>query len=282
MKDKVFRMVLFASTLTLLFLMAGILYLLLSQAMPALVHFGFFGFTGSSEWDPGNRQYGALPFLTGTLLTALLALIICIPFSLSLALFVGDLYKGRTVARRINTFIDILAGTPSVILGIWGYYSLRPLFADLHIGLQGYGILPATILLALMIIPYAASLSITFISSVPVKLKEGAYCLGATRFEVIRNISIPYARKGILSAYTLSLGKLLGETIIVAIIIGNANHLPCGINDAGNTLANLIFNQFETADPLKFSSLFAIALLLFLITAGVNLAARYLVRRVIL
>ncbi|MDR2087633.1 MAG: phosphate ABC transporter permease subunit PstC [Dysgonamonadaceae bacterium] len=281
MKDKVFKMTLFVSTLALLFLMAGILYLLLSQARPAFEHFGFFRFIGSSEWNPENGQYGALPFLTGTLLTASLALIICIPFSLSLALFVGDLYKGRKIAFRLNTFIDVLAGTPSVILGIWGYYSLRPFFAALHIGHQGYGILPATILLALMIVPYATSMIITFIAAVPTQLKEGAYCLGATRFEVIRNISIPFAKKGIMSAYALALGRVLGETIIVTIIIGNSNHFPSGINDIGNTLASVIFNQFETADALKFSFLFAIALLLFLITAIVNLFARYLLRRVV-
>jgi phosphate transport system permease protein len=280
MKDKIFKIVLFSSALAPLLVMAGILYLLVSQATPIFEHTGFFHFIGSSEWNPETGQYGALPFLAGTLLTALLALIICIPFSLSLALFVGDLYKGWKIAFWINTFIDILAGIPSVALGIWGYYSLRPLFVYLHIGYQGYGILPATILLSLMIIPYAASISTTFISAVPVKLKEGAYCLGATRFEVIRNISIPYAKKGILSAYLLSLGKVLGETIVVTLIIGNAVHLPSGINDTGGTLASVIFNQFETSDSLGFSSLFAIALLLFAITAITNLTAKYLVRRV--
>jgi phosphate transport system permease protein len=282
MRDKLFKILLFSATLAPLLLMAGILYQLLSQSALAFEHTGFFQFIGSSEWNPVKGEYGALSFLTGTLLTAFLALIICIPFSLSLALLVGDLYKGRKIASWINTFIDVLAGTPSVILGIWGYYSLRPLFAWLHIGQHGYGILPATILLALMIIPYAASISTTFISIVPVKLKEGAYCLGATRFEVIRNISIPYARKGILSAYALSLGKVLGETIVVSLVIGNANRLPSGINDAGNTLASLIFNQFETSDNLEFSSLFAIALLLFVITAIVNLIARRLTWRVML
>jgi phosphate transport system permease protein len=282
MKDKLFKILLFSATLTPLLLMAGILYLLLSQAAPTFEHTGFFQFICSSEWNPVNGQYGALPFLAGTLLTAFFALIICVPFSLSLALLVGDLYKGRKIACWISTFIDILAGIPSIILGIWGYYSLRPLFAWLHIGQQGYGILPATLLLALMIIPYAASISTTFISIVPVKLKEGAYCLGATRFEVIRNISIPYAQKGILSAYALSLGKVLGETIVATLVIGNANRLPSDINDVGNTMASLIFNQFETSDNLEFSSLFALALLLFVITAVVNLTARRLTWKVVL
>jgi phosphate transport system permease protein len=282
MKDKIFKMLLLGSTPALLLLMAVILYSLISQAMPAFKHFGFFQFICSSEWNPGNEQYGALPFLSGTLLTALLASIISIPFSLSLALFIGDLYRGQKIASGLSLFVNILAGVPSIILGGWGYYSMRPLFASLSIGNQGYGILPAAILLSLMIIPYSASMTITFISSVPVKLKEGAYSLGATRFEVIRKISIPYARIGVLFAHLLSFGKVLGETLVVTLIIGNVNRIPSDVNGMGNTLGSLIFNRFDSANDLEFSSLFAIALLLFVITAVVNSSGRRLIRRIVL
>jgi phosphate transport system permease protein len=284
LKDRIFKAVLFSSTLVLLLLIAGILYSLVSQSIPAFQHFGFFRFICSPEWNPekGNEQYGALSFIYGTFLTAFLALIISFPFSISLSLFNGDLYKGKKIALWTSTFVDILSGIPSIIFGIWGYYSLRPVLMSLHIGHQGYGILSAAILLALMIIPYSASICTAFIKEVPQKLKEGAYSLGATRFEVIRNISIPYAKKGIIAAHTFTLGKIVGETMIVSILIGNTNQIPSGITGTGSTMTSIILNHFGTANNLQFSSLFAIALLLFLFTAAINLVARYLIKEAML
>ncbi|MDR2058421.1 MAG: phosphate ABC transporter permease subunit PstC [Dysgonamonadaceae bacterium] len=284
MKDKVLKIMLFCSAVVLLLLMAGILYALISQSIPAFKHFGFFQFISSTEWNQieGQEQYGALSFITGTILTSLLALIISIPFSVSLSFLIGELFVGKKIAFWINSFLNILAGIPPIILGIWGYYSLRPLLISLNIGHHGYGIFSAAILLSLMIIPYSTSISTTFFALVPMKLKESAYSLGATRFEVIRNISIPYIKKCLIAAHVFALGKVMGETIAVTMIIGNINYIPSKITDTGNTLASVILNQFETISDLKFSALFAIALLLFIITAVINLMARYMIRRVVL
>jgi phosphate transport system permease protein len=249
--------------------------------MPAFMHFGFFQFIFSNEWNPrdGQETYGALSFIIGTLLTSFLALIISIPFSLSLSLFNAELYKGKKIAYYTVFFTDLATGIPSIVLGVWAYYSLRPLLISLHIGHQGFGILTAAIVLSMMLVPYSSSICTSFISAVPQKLKESAYSLGATRFEVIRKISIPYAKDGIIAAFAFALARIMGETMIAAILIGNANHIPSSIMDTGNTMASIIINQFGSSDNLMLSSLFAVALILFILTAIVNITANYFSRR---
>ena len=281
MKDKGFKLLLWCSALTILLLVSGILYMLVSQSIPAFQHFGTFHFITSSDWNSGEgqEQYGAFSFIAGTLLTSVLALIISIPFSIAIALFNGEFFRERKIADWLSAMVDIFSVIPSVILGIWGYYSLRPLLITFNIGNYGCGILTATIVLALMIVPYTASLITAFISKVPRTMREGAFSLGATRLEVIRKVSIPFASKGILAAYILSLSKILGETMIVAMLIGNSNRVPSGITDNGNTMTSIILNQFGTSSDLKLSSLIAIALLLFLITAAMNFIARLMIRR---
>ena len=147
----------------------GVVYALVTDAYEAFEHFGFFKFLTSSEWSytEGAEQYGALPFITGTLMTTLLALIFCIPFSLPVALFVGEYFKGTKIAAVLSTVTDLLAGIPSIIYGLWGFYTLRPIIMALDISEQGSGILTASLVLAIMIIPYAASLSSEFITPTP-------------------------------------------------------------------------------------------------------------------
>ena len=279
--DKSFRVLLFAVALIIPFVAGGVIYSLVADASEAISHFGFFRFVFSSEWNytEGSENYGALPFISGTLLTTLLALVFCIPFSLPVALFVGEYYKGTRTASVLATITDLLAGIPSIIYGLWGFYTLRPIIMWMDISEHGSGILTASLVLAIMIVPYAASLSAEFVKMVPNDLKEGAYSLGATRLEVITKIVMPVAGLGIFSAYVLAIGRALGETMTVTMLIGNTNGLPTSLTSTGNTMASIIANQFGEADGLRLSSLIAIALVLFLITAVINMIGKIMIKR---
>lgn len=278
MKDKIFKSILLLASCLILLLTAGVIYALVSQSINAFSSFGFFGFISSTSWDSVNDNYGALPFITGTLTTSLLALLFCIPFSLSIALFNGEYFRGTKVATVVSSVVDLLAGIPSIVYGLWGFYVLRPLIIDMGVSDQGFGILLSSIILAIMIIPYASSLSTEFISMVPNDLKEAAYSLGATNLEVIGKVSLPVSMSGIFAAYVLALGRALGETMAVTMLIGNTNNIPTSITDTGNSMASIIANQFGEADGLKLSSLMAIGLLLFLITAIINYVAKYIMK----
>ena len=281
MNDKIFRTILYLAACLMPVVCGGIVYALVTDAFEAFNHFGFLNFLTSSEWSytDGAERYGALPFITGTLLTTLLALVFCIPFSLPVALFVGEYFKGTRIAEVLSTITSLLAGIPSIIYGLWGFYTLRPIVMSLKISPQGSGILTASLVLAIMIVPYAASLSAEFVKMVPDDLKEGAYSLGATRAEMVRKVIFPVAGPGIFSSYILAIGRALGETMTVTMLIGNTNQMPGSITETGNSMASIIANQFGEADGLRLSSLIAIGLVLFLITAIINLIGKYLIKR---
>lgn len=281
MQDKIFRVLLILSAVVIPIIGGGIVYSLTVDASGAFEHFGFWNFIFSDDWvtTAGKESYGALPFITGTLLTTILALLMCIPFSLPVALFTGEYFRGKKIAAVLGTVTDLLAGIPSIIYGLWGFYVLRNVFMHLNLSPQGSGILTAAFVLAIMIVPYAASLSSEFIKMVPSDLKEGAYAMGATRAEVIRRVVFPMAGSGIFSAYILAIGRALGETMTVTMLIGNTNQMPETLRTTGNTMASIIANQFGEADGLKLSSLIAIGLLLFLITAVINMIGKILIRK---
>lgn len=281
MQDKIFRVLLILSAVVIPIIGGGIVYSLTADASGAFEHFGFWNFIFSDDWvtTAGKESYGALPFITGTLLTTILALLMCIPFSLPVALFTGEYFRGKKIAAVLGIVTDLLAGIPSIIYGLWGFYVLRNVFMHLNLSPQGSGILTAAFVLAIMIVPYAASLSSEFIKMVPSDLKEGAYAMGATRAEVIRRVVFPMAGSGIFSAYILAIGRALGETMTVTMLIGNTNQMPETLRTTGNTMASIIANQFGEADGLKLSSLIAIGLLLFLITAVINMIGKILIRK---
>lgn len=281
MQDKIFRVLLILSAVVIPIIGGGIVYSLTADASGAFEHFGFWNFIFSDDWvtTAGKESYGALPFITGTLLTTILALLMCIPFSLPVALFTGEYFRGKKIAAVLGTVTDLLAGIPSIIYGLWGFYVLRNVFMHLNLSPQGSGILTAAFVLAIMIVPYAASLSSEFIKMVPSDLKEGAYAMGATRAEVIRRVVFPMAGSGIFSAFILAIGRALGETMTVTMLIGNTNQMPETLRTTGNTMASIIANQFGEADGLKLSSLIAIGLLLFLITAVINMIGKILIRK---
>lgn len=282
MKDKIFRSTLFFAAFIILLLSAGIIYALVSRSSNAFQEYGLFGFITNPEWDPrpATEEYGALSFIIGTIYTAFFALLFCFPFSIAVALFNGEYFKGKRISSIVRSVVDLLAGIPSIVYGLWGFYAVRLLIIELGLNAQGFGIFLSSIVLAIMIIPYASSLSTEFISMVPNKLKEGAYSLGATQIEMIRHISLPTATSGIVASYILALGRALGETMAVTMLIGNTDRIPSGLRDTGNTMASVIANQFGEADGIKLSSLIAIGLLLFIITALINLVAKLVMKRV--
>jgi phosphate transport system permease protein len=282
MKDKIFKLLLFFAAFIILLLSAGIIYALVSRSADAFQEYGVFGFIANPEWDPrpATEEYGALSFIIGTIYTAFLALLFCFPFSLAVALFNGEYFKGKKISSIVRSVVDLLAGIPSIVYGLWGFYAVRPLIIEMGINAQGFGIILSSVVLAIMIIPYASSLSTEFISMVPNNLKEGAYSLGATQIEMIRHISLPSATSGIVASYILALGRALGETMAVTMLIGNTDRIPNGLRDTGNTMASVIANQFGEADGIKLSSLIAIGLLLFIITAFINLVAKLVMKRV--
>lgn len=279
--DLLFTMLLTLAAVIIPLLCGGIVFSLINNSYGAFSEYGFLRFFVSSDWiqSSGNESYGALPFVIGTLLTTLLALCLCIPFALCIALFMGEYYKGKIVSNALGTMVDLLAGIPSIIYGLWGFYLLRPIIMQLNLSPQGSGVLLASVVLSIMIIPYAASLSAEFVKMASPELKEAAYSLGATRTEVLRNVVFPVAGSGIFSSFILATGRALGETMTVTMLIGNTNHIPTSLVDTGNSMASIICNQFGEASGLKYSSLFAIALLLFSITAVVNLIGKILIHR---
>jgi phosphate transport system permease protein len=280
--DKVLKSVLFTASLLILIVSGGMVYSLLRGSMPSFQHFGW-NFLISTQWDPthGREQYGALPFIAGTLFTSILALLIALPMAFSTSLFVAEYFRNTRMASVVSTMVDLLAGIPSIIYGLWGFYILRPFIVLIGLSPQGYGIFTSSLILAIMIIPYATSLSSTTIQMVPNELKEAAYSLGATRLEVIRNVIIPNASSGITASYILAFGRALGETMAVTMLIGNANILPTGLFSTGNTMASVIANQFGEASGLQLSALIEIGLLLFLITTIVNAIGKFIIKKVV-
>ena len=279
--EKIVKNLLKASSVIILLIFAGMAYSMIKGAIPAFKEFGFFGFIFSSDWNPteDNESYGALAFVAGTVITSLLALVICFPLAFSTSLFIAEYYRKTKIAAILSTLVDLLAGVPSIVYGLWGFYTIRPLIAELGYSGQGYGIFTSGLILAIMIIPYATSISNEIISMVPTELKEAAYSLGATRMEVIFSVILPNARSGLVAGYILALGRALGETMAVTMLIGNANIIPTGLFSPGNTMASVIANQFGEADGLKLSSLIAIGLLLFAVTAIVNAIGKVIIRK---
>lgn len=278
--EKITKNILLFTSFIILLIAIGMVLTLVSGSIPIFQKFGL-QFIFSTKWNPttGREEYGALPLIVGTLITSFLALIISLPLAFSTSLFVGEFYKGTFIAKVIGTLIDLLAGIPSIVYGLWGFYVLRPVIVQLGFNEQGYGIFTASLILAIMIIPYATSISTEIISLVPNHLKEAAYSLGATRMEVIFNVTVPVARSGIIASYILAFGRAIGETMAVTMLIGNKNAIPNGIFDIGNTMASVIANQFGEADGLKLSALIAIGLLLFLITGIINAIGKQVIKQ---
>lgn len=263
-------------------LVFGILLTLIVGSSQSLSTFGL-RFLWGKDWDAVNDVYGARPFLIGTLLTSFLALFISIPFSIAVAIFLGEYFPKGWLSELLKNTIELIAAVPSVIYGLWGFLVLVPLVSALEgkLGVQpqqGWGIFTASLILAVMIIPYAASLGRSVIQMVPSSLKEAAYALGATRWEVIRSVIIPYTKSGLFAGILLSLGRALGETMAVTMLIGNSNDLPKNIFSTGNTMASAIALFFGEANDIRRSSLIELGLVLFIITMVINMLGKRIIK----
>ena len=284
--EKIFQKGLGLTGIILIIMLLSIFITLLISSTPSIKHLGI-RFLYGDAWNPVTDEYGALPFLIGTLLTSLLALIISTPFALSTAIFLGEYYPVGMVSNIFKNIIELLASIPSVVYGFWGMVVLVPIIRNLELKLHvlpyGVGILTSSIILAIMIIPYSVSLSRQVISMVPPTLKEGAYSLGATRFEVIKKIIIPHTRSGLFAAVLLALGRALGETMAVTMLIGNSHYLPTSIFSPSNTMASVIANEFtEATGNVYLSVLIEMGLLLFVVTTLINISGRQIIKRYIL
>ncbi len=280
----IFNAVILIGAAGVIILLLAIFLTLLVHSIPSLKAFGISFFFGK-EWDPVNMKFGALPFLIGTLITSLLALLISIPISMSISILLGEYLKEGMFSSLLRNLTELLAGIPSVIYGFWGLFVLVPIVREFEalIGIPpvGVGIFTASLILAIMIIPYSSSLGREVIELVPSDIKEAAYSLGATRYEVIRYVILPYARSGIFAGILLSLGRALGETMAVTMLIGNSNKIPESIFSPGNTMASVIANEFtEATEKLHLSSLVEIGLFLLIITTIIGLIGRYIIKRI--
>ncbi|HEU0226173.1 MAG TPA: phosphate ABC transporter permease subunit PstC [Arachidicoccus soli] len=281
--EKIFKRALTLTGIIIITLVFGILLTLFLQSLPSIKALGL-RFFWTKTWNPVQNVFGALPFLIGTLITSFLALIISVPFSIAIAIFLGEYFPKGGFSNFIKNTIDLIAAVPSVIFGFWGFFVLVPMIRMLEtkIGVMpnGVGLFAASLVLAIMIIPYAASIGTTMIKMVPSSLKEGAYALGATRWEVLRNVILPYSKSGLFAGILLSLGRAIGETMAVTMVIGNANFLPKSLFAPGNTMASVIANEFTEADhPVYLSALIEMGLFLFLVTFVINFIGKKVIKR---
>jgi phosphate transport system permease protein len=283
LQESAFRSALTLGGIAVSVLLAAIFLSLLLAARPALAANGFRFLTGT-EWDPVTGRFQSLPFVVGTLATSLIAMVIATVLSLALAVLMGEYVRSGPVSRVVRTSVELLAGIPSVVYGFIGLAFLVPGMRSIQMALgmppYGVGVLTASILLAFMVLPYAASIGREMISLVPVDLKEAALSLGATPSETTWKVTLPYARTGIMGGVLLSLGRALGETMAVTMLIGNANTLSLNPMAPGNTMASVIANEFsEATGELYLGSLIEVALLLFVITALINVLGKIVVKR---
>ena len=296
--DAAFHALTRAAAIAVLALLGGVILALLEGAIPALSKFGF-NFITTERWNPVTETFGGLAPIYGTIVTSLIAMVIAVPIGLMIALFLTELCP-ISLRRPIGITIELLAGIPSIIYGIWGLFVFAP-FLQQYVqpalintfgsvpGLSvlfagppyGIGVLTAGLILAIMVLPFITSISRDVFEAVPPVLKEAAFGLGCTTWEVFRNVVVPYTRVGVIGGVMLALGRALGETMAVTFVIGNAHRISGSILAPGTTISATIANEFtEAVGDIYTSALIALGLILFVITFIVLAAARYMLLRI--
>ncbi len=296
--DTTFRILTRAAAISVLLILSGVILSLFMGSLPALKEFGF-SFLTEQRWNPVTEKFGALAPIYGTLVTSFIAMLIAVPVGLMIAFFLTELCP-MWMRRPIGIAIELLAGIPSIIYGIWGLFVFAPFLQEtlqpfliatlgnvpvLSVLFEGppYGIgmLTAGLVLAIMVLPFITSISRDVFEAVPPVLKEAAYGIGCTTWEVVRYVVLPYARVGVIGGVMLGLGRALGETMAVTFVIGNAHRIASSIIAPGTTISATIANEFtEAVGDLYTSSLIALGLILFVITFIVLAAARYMLARI--
>jgi phosphate transport system permease protein len=291
--DRLFEYSVAAVAALTLIIVWGVVARMVSDAWLSIDRYGF-SFITNATWNQNFDQFGALPFILGTLLTSAIAVLIGVPLSLGIAIYLSELAPSW-IREPLSFVVELLAAVPSVIFGLWAMGTLRPimvhtvepglikflgwtgLFSGTPVGLDK---LTAGLILAVMIIPTVASLSKEAMRSVPDSQREAALSLGATRYETTRMAVLTYARSGIFGATMLGLGRAVGETMAVAMTIGNSNYISLSLLDPGQTMASLIANNWGEADKLMLSALLEIGVVLFIVALLINVFARLMIRRV--
>ncbi|MEO8479435.1 MAG: phosphate ABC transporter permease subunit PstC [Gemmatimonadota bacterium] len=292
--DRVYKAVLILAALVMPILLLGLLVELARGAAPAIAEYGL-GFITSSTWDPVREVFGAWPLIVGTLLTSAIALLLAVPLSLGVAIYLTEFAPGR-IRKPIAMVIELLAAIPSVVYGLWGIFVLIPfLQATVYPWLQatlgflpifagpiyGPSVLSASLILTIMVMPYIMSVSREVLLAVPNGQREAALALGATRWEAVTTAIVPFAKSGIIGAVILGLGRALGETMAVTMLVGNSHEISSSLFAPGYSMAAAIANEFaEASSTLHYAALTYVALLLFGITVLINAAARLLIWRV--
>lgn len=294
--DRIYVWVITGFAICVPLLLALLFWEVLRAGWPAFRSFGL-DFLTSSEWDPVAHKFGAAPAIFGTIVTSIVALLIATPLAVGVSIFLAE-FAPRWLRQPVAFFVDLLAAIPSVVYGLWGIFVLVPLLRQhvmpflrdtMHLGVlplfQGpaYGpsMLAASLILAIMVLPYISSVSREVLLAVPRSQREAALALGATRWETIQKAVVPYARSGIIGGIILGLGRAIGETMAVTMLIGNSHQISGSLFAPGYTMASLIANEFsEASDDLHLSALMAVGFALLVITLVVNAIARWLVWRV--
>ncbi|HWL31597.1 MAG TPA: phosphate ABC transporter permease subunit PstC [Xanthobacteraceae bacterium] len=296
--DVAFRHLTRAAAFGVLIILGGVIVALVLGSLPALRQFGF-GFLTSERWNPVTENFGALAPIYGTLVTSIIAIAIAVPVGLLIAVFLTELCP-QWLRRPIGIAIELLAGIPSIIYGIWGLFIFAPflqetlqpfliatfgevpVLSSLFAGPPyGIGMLTAGLILAIMVLPFVTSISRDVFEAVPPVLKEAAYGVGCTTWEVVRHVVLPYTRVGVIGGVMLGLGRALGETMAVTFVIGNAHKVSASLLAPGTTISSAIANEFtEAVGDLYTSSLIALGLILFVITFLVLAVARYMLMRI--
>jgi phosphate transport system permease protein len=296
--DSVFRVLTRGAAVGVLIILGGVILSLFLGSLPALQAFGL-DFLIEERWNPVTEKFGALAPIYGTIVTSFIAMLIAVPVGLLIAVFLTELCP-LWLRRPIGIAIELLAGIPSIIYGIWGLFVFAPflqqtlqpfligtlgevpLLSSLFAGPPyGIGVLTAGLILAIMVLPFITSISRDVFSAVPSVLKEAAYGIGCTTWEVVRHVVFPYARVGVIGGIMLGLGRALGETMAVTFVIGNAHRISASVLAPGTTISATIANEFtEAVGDLYTSALIALGLVLFLITFIVLAAARFMLARI--
>jgi phosphate transport system permease protein len=296
--DMSFSVITAIASFSVIVFIIGILYVLISESSLAIGKFGVIKFLTSTDWDPVKESFGALTNIYGTAVTTILSLIIAIPVSIGVAIFITEI-SPDFLKGPVGAAIELLAAIPSIIYGMWGLFTLSPIMSNhvepflkrvtagvpmIDILFQGtpmgIDILTASLILSIMIIPFTASISRDSFNLTPSVVKESAYAIGATKWEVVKNVVLPYSKLGVFGGIVLSLGRALGETMAVAFVLGNNHRITTSLLDAAATITVTLANEFAEADKdIYLSSLFYLALVLFVMSFITLAIAKYFLLR---
>jgi len=277
MSGKLFKNFSFFSATVAFFLLVGIFGILYSYSLDAIKEFGLIDFLSSSDWEVGEDDeggvFGGLVPIVGTMLATLISMLVATPIAMGIAIFLTEVAPDFLI-KPVSISIELLAAIPSIIYGMWGLFYFAPIIQSIFGG-SGMGLLTAGLVLAIMIIPFMSSITKDSMETTPDILKESAYGLGATKFEVIKDIVMPYSKVGIIGSIILAMGRALGETMAVAFLIGSVMQIPSKITDSTTSIPVLLANNFAEAEDLELSSMFYLALILFVISFIIISTAKF-------